>query len=305
MQEQQSDITVRTDADWAGCRRARKSTSGGSISIGKHCIKTWAKTQAVIAKSSAESELYGVVRGACEGLGIKTLCADMGSDVSIVLELDATAAKGILDRQGIAKVRHIDVNCLWLQEQCAKKLVPLRKIPGEHNCADLMTRHLSTAVILRHMAMLNLAHVGGRSEAAAKLHTLMDKAAPRKAVAFIDPKPKRAVNDYWAERGEHGRWVRVHIEPRVSHFDPWRAPRGPGRRTKLKNDRITQGTYIEGGGNFQKTDYWQNANEIETTNRRPWTGRTIFMVDKRYSKEYGTDQRRQRTTVANYTDELT
>ena len=82
-------------------------------------------------------------------------------------------------------------------------------------------------------------------------------------------------------------------------------PRGPGRRTKIKNDRITQGTYIEGGGNFQKTDYWQNANEIETTNRRPWTGRTIFMVDKRYSKKCGTDQRRQRTTVANYTDDLT
>ena len=97
MQDQQSNITVRTDADWAGCRRARKSTSGGSISIGSRCIKTWAKTQAVIAKSSAESELYGVVRGACEGLGIKTRCADLGSDVSIVLALDATAAKGILD----------------------------------------------------------------------------------------------------------------------------------------------------------------------------------------------------------------
>ena len=31
----------------------------------------------------------------------------------------------------------------------------------------------------------------------------------------------------------------------------------------------------------------------------------IFMVDKSCSKEYGTDQRRQRATVANYTDELT
>jgi hypothetical protein len=83
MQSRQSGVIVRTDAHWAGCRRARKSTSGGSISIGEHCIKTWAKTQAVITKSSAESELYGVVRGACEGLGIKTLCADMGSEVGL------------------------------------------------------------------------------------------------------------------------------------------------------------------------------------------------------------------------------
>ena len=114
MQSRQSEVIVRTDADWAGCRRARKSTSGGSISIGEHCIKTWATIQVFIMKSSAESELYGVVRGTCEGLGIKTLCADMGSDVGITLELDATAAKGILDGQGIAKVRHMDVNCLWL-----------------------------------------------------------------------------------------------------------------------------------------------------------------------------------------------
>ena len=123
-----------------GARDFAKSTSGGSISRGTHCIKTWSKTQAVIAKSSAESKLYGVVRGACEGLGTRTRCEDLGESVGIVLEVDATAAKGILDRTGIAKVRHIDVNCLWLQAPCAKILVPLVTIPGEHHSADLMTK---------------------------------------------------------------------------------------------------------------------------------------------------------------------
>ena len=85
------------------------------------------------------------------GLGIKTLCKDLGSDVGITLELDAIAAKGILDRQGIAKVRHLDVNCLWFQEQCAKKMHPFFKIAGEGNSADLMTKHLSISMILRHM----------------------------------------------------------------------------------------------------------------------------------------------------------
>ena len=70
---------------------------------------------------------------------MKSLCADLGSDVGISLELDATAAKGILDRQGLAKVRLIDVKCLWLQESCEKKMVLLVKIPGKINAADLMT----------------------------------------------------------------------------------------------------------------------------------------------------------------------
>ena len=96
----------------------------------------------------------------------------------------------------------------------------------------------------------------------------------------------------------------MHVDPRVIRFDPWRAPCGPGRKTKLKHDRITRGIYDD-GDIFQETDKWQNVNEINLSVSHPWTGRTIFMVDKSYSKEYGTDQRRQRATVANYTDELT
>ena len=79
------------------------------------------------------------------------MCEDLGESLGIVLELDATAAKGILDRTGLAKVRHLDENCLWLQEQCAKKLVPLIKNPGEHNSADLMTKHLVLLMIKRHL----------------------------------------------------------------------------------------------------------------------------------------------------------
>jgi hypothetical protein len=82
---------------------------------------------------------------------MRSLCADLGSDFGIRLELDATAAKGILDRQGLAKVRHIDVNYLWLQEQCAKKMVPLVKIPGEDNTADLMTKHLVGPILMKHV----------------------------------------------------------------------------------------------------------------------------------------------------------
>ena len=70
--------------------------------IGLHCVKAWSKTQAVVAKSSAESELYGVVRGACEGLGLKTLLQDLGCSSDIRLHLDATAAQGILERSGIS-----------------------------------------------------------------------------------------------------------------------------------------------------------------------------------------------------------
>ena len=39
-----------TDSDWAGCQKTRKSTSGGAIFLGKHCLRTWSSTQPVRAQ---------------------------------------------------------------------------------------------------------------------------------------------------------------------------------------------------------------------------------------------------------------
>ena len=95
------------------------------------------------------------------------------------LELDATAAKGILDRQRLAKVRHIDVNCLWLQERCAKHTVPLVKIPGKINTDDVMDKHLVGPVLLKHVRNPNLDIREGRSEQAAGLHSVSTTPATR------------------------------------------------------------------------------------------------------------------------------
>ena len=78
-QEEQSTIDVYVDSNWAGCRRTRKSTSGGCAMLGRHCLKAWSKTQAIIAKSSGESELYGVIRGSTEALGLVSMALDFGT----------------------------------------------------------------------------------------------------------------------------------------------------------------------------------------------------------------------------------
>ena len=85
--------------------------------VGYHCIKTWSKTQSVVAKSSAESELYGIVKASCEALGILTLMGELGQEMCSRVHVDAMAAKSIAERSGLDKVRHIDVDVLWTQEQ--------------------------------------------------------------------------------------------------------------------------------------------------------------------------------------------
>ena len=51
--------------------------------IGIHCIKAWSKTQSIIAKSSAESELYGVIKGSSETLGLATMARDFGEEMTV------------------------------------------------------------------------------------------------------------------------------------------------------------------------------------------------------------------------------
>ena len=79
-QEEEETKVVRAlvDSDWAGCRRTRRSTSGGILMIGRHPVKTWSVTQATVATSSAEAELYAMAEGASRGLGMKTILEELG-----------------------------------------------------------------------------------------------------------------------------------------------------------------------------------------------------------------------------------
>ena len=45
--------------------------------------------------------MFGVVRGSTEGLDLITLCRDFGAVVKIRVHLDASAAKGMFEREGI------------------------------------------------------------------------------------------------------------------------------------------------------------------------------------------------------------
>eukprot|EP00972_Heterocapsa_arctica_P107672 15860689-Heterocapsa_arctica.AAC.1 len=43
-QETPDKITAVVDTDYAGCLDTRKSTSGGVLMHGSHCVRTWSTT---------------------------------------------------------------------------------------------------------------------------------------------------------------------------------------------------------------------------------------------------------------------
>ena len=50
----------------------------------------------------------------------------------------------------MVKVRHIEVNQLWIQEKVATSEVDLRKILGTENTADAFTKYLDRNLIVWH-----------------------------------------------------------------------------------------------------------------------------------------------------------
>ena len=150
-QDRVSKISVWSDTDYAGCRETRKSTSGGLVQFGEHMLKFWSSTQKVIALSSGEAEYYGIVRGAAEGIGTRSILSDLGVDVGIRIKEDSTAAKGIANRTGLGKIRHIEVNQLWVQEKVRNKEIEICKVDGKNNLADALTKHLDNHEISKHI----------------------------------------------------------------------------------------------------------------------------------------------------------
>ena len=99
--------------------------------LNEHMIKQWASTQDVLALSSGEAEYYGIVRGGAQALGIRSLLADWGIQRRIRIRTDASVAKSIASRRGVGKIRHIEVNQLWLQEKVNKGDIEIEKVPGK------------------------------------------------------------------------------------------------------------------------------------------------------------------------------
>ena len=52
----------------------------------------------------------------------------------------SSSAKAMAERNGLGKVRHMDVRYLWLQEVRKRGDVKIMKIKGEENPADIMTK---------------------------------------------------------------------------------------------------------------------------------------------------------------------
>ena len=110
----------------------------------------------MVSLSSAEAELHGLCKAASEGLAATNMATELYMPLPLRLFTDSSAARGIVQRAGCGKVKHLDVKSLWIQEREARGDLSTVKIPRLQNCSDLLTHHYTETEAETHLTRMSV-----------------------------------------------------------------------------------------------------------------------------------------------------
>lgn len=105
---------------------------------------------------STETGFHASVRATCEALGIHALLKDVGQELQACVHIEVAATHLMIEREGLARVRHIHVHILWFQGHILRRRLPLQTMLGTTHPADLMTNNFTMQDIDKYVSNLNL-----------------------------------------------------------------------------------------------------------------------------------------------------
>ena len=114
------NLDVFAGSSWGDDRGTRKSTSFSTVFFNGAYVLGFSRTQATVALSSCEAELYA----ANAGLVLMRLCKyflgdekDGTTEVKMKLFSDSSSALGTIQKSGVGRMKHIEIRHLYLQVQ--------------------------------------------------------------------------------------------------------------------------------------------------------------------------------------------
>ena len=160
LQVQMSEVNcveAFSDANWAGCRVSRRSVSASIILNNGNYLHGSSRSQKSIALSSAESEFGAAVGAAIDGTLVSAMIRYISPDPTSVpqLMIDNSAARAIMQRAGVGRVRHLDVKLLWTQDRVAQNQLVVHATPTRSNVADIGTKFLSVSRTAYLLGLMN------------------------------------------------------------------------------------------------------------------------------------------------------
>ncbi|KAK2367888.1 putative mitochondrial protein [Trifolium repens] len=133
------------DADYAGDKIERKSTSGNCQFIGENLISWASKRQATIALSTTEAEYISAAKCCTQLLWMKYQLEDYNiTESRIPLYCDDTAAIHLSKNPILhSRAKHIEIKHHFIRDYVQKGTIDIQFIDTEHQWADIFTKPLA------------------------------------------------------------------------------------------------------------------------------------------------------------------
>ena len=101
----------------AGSWQSQRSTNGGFVTHGNRLLLHGWTLLTNVPLSSGEAELNVHVKGITESLGFRSAAQSIGMTLVQQCYSDSTAARGILNRVGVGKLRDLEVKRVWVRQK--------------------------------------------------------------------------------------------------------------------------------------------------------------------------------------------
>jgi hypothetical protein len=136
-----------SDADFAGCRLDRKSTSRTCQFLNSSLVSWSSRKQSSVAQSTTETEYIAAASCCSQLLWIIYTMSDFGEEYAHVpIQCDSTSAISVAKNSVLhSKTKHIEVRHHFLRDNVEKGRITLIHVPTHDQLADIFTKPLDQA----------------------------------------------------------------------------------------------------------------------------------------------------------------
>ena len=137
-------LEVFSDSDWAGKKDTGRSTSSGIVCLDGQCIYSFSRNQKSVSLSCGEAEYYAGASEASDSILLQEAIQFVTrKSCKVHLYMDSSAARGIISRQGVGRVKHLQIRTLFLQDLHKQGTISVHPAGTKENTADIGTKPLS------------------------------------------------------------------------------------------------------------------------------------------------------------------